>query len=157
MNNYPEFKNFNYSNSFIDNIFENDIDNMNMFNKNYQLNKQENNNLYDPYNGLIRGNLFKELYVPYKNKEPYDIKPMNEQAKMLTDIDALCFSLVDLNLYLDINPDDREMINLFNQYRMKYSKLLSEYEGRFGPITLNSNSLNSYPWAWNDMPWPWDN
>ena len=155
MNNYPEFKNYNYADSFINNIFDNDMEAMKMYNKKDMF--FNNNELYDSYNGLIRGNLFKNLYVPYKREEPYEIKPMNEQAKMLTDLDGLCFSLVDLNLYLDVNPTDKEMIDLFNQYRMKYNKLLSEYEGRFGPITLNSNSLNSYPWAWNDMPWPWDN
>ena len=156
MNNYPDFKNFNYANSFINNLIDSDIDKMNMYNKSFDMNKNDDN-LFDPYNGLIRGNLFKNLYVPYKRQEPYEIKPMNEQAKLLTDIDALCFSMIDLNLYLDINSNNKEMIDLFNQYRMKYLKLLSEYEERFGPITLNSNSLASFPWNWDDMPWPWDN
>ena len=156
MNNYPDFKNFNYANSFINNLIDNDIDKMNMYNKSFEMNKNDDN-LFDPYNGLIRGNLFKDLYVPYKRQEPYEIKPMNEQAKLLTDIDALCFSMIDLNLYLDINSNNKEMIDLFNQYRMKYLKLLCEYEERFGPITLNSNSLASFPWNWIDMPWPWDN
>ena len=35
--------------------------------------------------------------------------------------------------------------------------LTKEYESKYGPITLDSDSLNSYPWSWNDMPWPWDN
>ena len=156
MNNYPDFKNFNYANSFINNLIDNDIDKMNMYNKSFEMNKNDDN-LFDPYNGLIRGNLFKDLYVPYKRQEPYEIKPMNEQAKLLTDIDALCFSMIDLNLYLDINSNNKEMIDLFNQYRMKYLKLLSEYEERFGPITLNSNSLASFPWNWDDMTWQWDN
>jgi hypothetical protein len=69
-------------------------------NKNY--NDLNSNELYNAYNGFIRGNLFKKLYDPYKENEPYEIKPMNEQAKILTDIDALCFSMIDLNLYLDI-------------------------------------------------------
>ena len=147
MNYYPEFKNFKYSN-------------MNMNNKQIMPNNTTNisqNNLYDPYNGLIRGNLFKNLYDPYKSKEPYEIKPMNEQAKMLTNIDALNFAMIDLNLYLDVFPNDREKINLYNQYSNQKENLLKEYESKYGPITLNSDSLNTYPWAWNNMPWPWDN
>lgn len=149
MNNYPGFINYNYDNLFMDNFFKDDLSDSNWYKK--------ENQLYDPYNGLIRGNLFKNLYAPYKNKEPYEIKPVNEQARMLTNIDTLCFSMIDLNLYLDVYPDDKEKLNLFNQYRSKYLSFLDDYESKYGPITLNSNSLMSYPWSWDDMPWPWDN
>ena len=171
MNNYPEFKNYNYTNMYnkmnnsYNNSYDDMCDNMNtnmndMYIKASQNNmkKDDNsNNLYDPYNGFIRGNLFKDLYDPYKLKEPYEIKPMNEQADLLTYIDALGFSMIDLNLYLDIYPNDKKAINLFNQYRKEKESLVHQYESKFGPITLNSDSLNSYPWAWDDMPWPWDN
>ena len=146
MNYYPEFMNFDYNN-------------LNIYNQNKSIknNFHNQNELYDPYNGLIRGNLFKNLYDPYKDKEPYEIKPMNDQARMLTNIDALGFAMIDLNLYLDVFPNDREKINLYNQYRKEKEGLLKEYESKYGPITPNSDSLNSYPWAWNKMPWPWDN
>ena len=155
MNNYPDFKNFDYTNSFMNNFMN--FNDMDMYNNQNNKSLSSNNNLYNPYNGLIRGNLFKDLYVPYKGSEPYEIKPMNEQAKMLTDIDALGFALVDLNLYLDINPDDRNALDLFNRYRREKETKLKEYESKYGPITLISDSLNSYPWSWDDMPWPWDN
>lgn len=163
MNNYPNFKNFNnYTNSNI-------MPNMNMynnqntsFNKQYKDQKKSNmtntqNSLFDPYNGFIRGNLFKNLYDPYKSGEPYEIKPMNQQAELLTYVDALSFAMIDLGLFLDVNPNNQEAIKLFNQYREEKEKLTKEYESKYGPITLDSDSLNSYPWAWNDMPWPWDN
>ena len=156
MNNYPDFINFDYTKSY-----PNEFD-MNMYNKdkinNYNSYKEDKSNkLYDSYNGLIRGNLFKNLYVPYESKEPYEIRPMNEQAKMLTNIDALKFAMIDLNLYLDINPDDKELINLFNKYRKEHEDLMKQYENMYGPITLNSDSLNTYPWSWINMPWPWEN
>ena len=87
---------------------------MNQLNQN-NFYKNDNNNLFDPYNAFIRGNLFKNLYDTYKNNEPYEIRPINEQASLLTKINSLCFTLKDLNLYLDIYPDSREMINLYNQ------------------------------------------
>ncbi len=161
MNNYPNFKNFNnYTNP--------SINTMNMYNMqdttyksqyimpDYNTNDKDNS-LYDAYNGFIRGNMFKNLYDPYKIKVPYDVKPMNEQAELLTSIDALGFAMIDLDLYLDIYPNDNTMLNTFNQYREQKENLIKEYENKYGPITLNSASLKSYPWAWDDMPWPWDN
>ena len=160
MNNYPNFKNYNYtdlyntiSNSFNNQYNEiiNDISGFNFKNNN------STNTLYDPYSGFIRGNMFKNLYDPYKQGEPYEIKPMNDQAKLLTDIDSLSFAMIDLNLFLDVNPENKDAIKLFNNYREKKEKLTKEYEKKYGPITIDSDSLNSFPWAWNDMPWPWDN
>ena len=132
-----------------------DYNNLNIYNQNKTMKNQ--NELYDPYNGLIRGNLFKELYDPYISEEPYEIKPMNDQAKMLTKLDSLGFAMVDLNLYLDVYPNDKEKINLYNQYRREKENLLKEYENKYGPITTISDSLNTFPWAWNNMPWPWEN
>ena len=153
MNYYPEFKNYDY------NMGMNMYPKTNMYNKQNTFNNTSynDNNLYDPYNGLIRGNLFKNLYDPYKSKEPYEIKPMNEQARMLTDIDALGFAMVDLNLYLDVFPNDREKINLYNQYKKEKESILKDYESKYGPITTDSDNLNKSPWAWNNMPRPWDN
>ena len=151
MNNYVDFNGYNFMNA--DSYLNS---NMNMYNNSFNNYQKDYNNLYTTYDGLIKGNLFKNLYTPYKNNEPYDIKPMNEQASMLTDIDSLCFALVDLNLYLDVYPDDKNIINLFNQYRKEKDSIIKDYEKRYGPLTLDSESLKSYPWAWNNMPWPWD-
>ena len=156
MNYYPEFKNYNYSNMDMNMYPKTNMYNKQNISNNTNYNNQDSK-LYDPYNGLIRGNLFKNLYDPYISKEPYEIKPMNEQARMLTDIDALGFAMIDLNLYLDVFPNDRDKINLYNQYRKEKESILKEYESKYGPITPDSDSLNSYPWAWDNMPWPWDN
>lgn len=149
MNNY--LNDYNYMNTYNQNLSNN-------FQKQF-LNYNEgsiNNSLYEPYQGFIRGNMFQKLFDPYKLKEPYEIKPMNEQAEMLTYIDSLCFACTDLNLYLDVNPNDRNKIDLFNKYSLQKKELLEEYQRKFGPLLLNSDSLNTYPWAWNDRPWPWE-
>ena len=136
-------------NNFLYN-YMNQVNQPNFYNK-------DDNNLFDPYNAFIRGNLFKNLYDPYKNNEPYEIRPKNEQAQFLTKIDSLCFTLKDLNLYLDVYPDNKNLISLYNKYMNEEEKLIKEYENMYGPITLNSDSLNNYPWSWNDTPWPWEN
>jgi hypothetical protein len=133
----------------------------NYANNNYNqpmYNQEPNNiNLFDPYNGFIRGNMFPNLYNGYKMASPYEIKPMNEQAELLTGVDALGFAAHDLNLYLDVYPEDRRMIELFNQYRTEKNKAIGQYEQKFGPLSPNSNALVSAPWAWDRQPWPWEN
>lgn len=122
-----------------------------LYNQNIQ-NKQ----IYDPYNGFIRGNMFPELYNSYKLNKPLEITPMNEQAELLTYVDALTFAMIDLNLYLDVYPNDREALELFNQYRMQADEYTKKYENKYGPLELTSNSLNTFPWVWDNAPWPWE-
>lgn len=133
--NYQTYNNFDYS-EFVEN------------NMRKSSNIGTNNSLYSPYEGFIRGNMFKNLYDPYLSAEPYEIRPMNEQAETLTEIDSLCFALIDLGLYLDVYPNDRDIINLYNNYLSRKTELTNNYEKKYGPLTLNSSALNTYPWAW---------
>lgn len=139
--------------------YYNDYYNYENNNYNQPLYKEDYNkkNIYDPYNGFIRGNLFPDLYNTYKISNPYNIEPMNDQAKLLTEIDSLCFALIDLNLYLDVNKNDKDIIKLYNQYLNKKNSLIDMYQKKYGPITLDSESLNNYPWSWINSPWPWEN
>lgn len=113
------------------------------------------NKLYDVYNGFIRGNMFPELYNKYKLSRPYDIKPMNDQAELLTKVDAYCFAAHDANLYLDTHPFDRDMISFFKELSDDLNKTIKEYESKYGPLFVDSSE--TYPWAWNESPWPWEN
>ena len=81
---------------------------------------------------------------------------MNEQADLLTYIDALGFATIDLNLYLDNFPDDKKALELFNQYRTLKEQYMDEYERKYGPLTLNSVSLKTFPWMWKNGPGPWE-
>ena len=111
MNNYSNFKNYtNYTNMMPNvNLYNKQVTSFNNQYKDYN-NMNSNNSLYDPYNGLIRGNLFKNLYDPYKSGEPYEIKPMNAQAQQLTNIDALSFAMIDLGLFLEVYPNNQVAI-----------------------------------------------
>lgn len=127
----------------------------NYTNNNYNQPLYENTTkLYDSYQGFIRGNMFVDLYNDYKIK-PIELKPLNDQAKLLTSIDSLEFAMKDINLYLDIYPEDKNMIGLYNQYKNNYNTLQREYEEKYGPLDLNSDVLNNYPFCWIDNPWPW--
>jgi spore coat protein JB len=157
MYNYDEIQNYyNYLNNSKSNI-RNDYYNYQNNNYNQPMYTEDANasKLYDPYQGFIRGNMFPNLYNGYKIN-PMEITPANEQADLLTYLDALCFATVDINLYLDIYPDDKDMIALFNQYRKELNKIKEEYQLKYGPILTDSNSNEKYPFAWINSPWPWE-
>lgn len=160
MNNYSDYRNYYMMNQNPD---MNHNMQMNSSGNNFNFNKcdydQQNTNpdkLYDPYQGFIRGNMFPDLYNTYKVKKPYEVEPMNDQAKLLTYVDALQFASHDLNLFLDTHPKNTEMIHLFNHYREEAEKAVQEYERKYGPLYVTSDSLNTTPWAWNELPWPWE-
>lgn len=114
------------------------------------------NNIMDPYQGFIRGNMFSDLYNTYKFDKPVDIYPKNEQAELLTTIDALCFAMNDINLYLDIHPNDSKAIELFNFYKVSKEEYVKNYERKYGPLTLEGAGLNNQKWDWIESPWPWE-
>ena len=112
------------------------------------------NNLYDVYNGFIRGNMFPDLFNQYKISKPFDVRPMNEQAELLTKVDAYSFAAHDVALYLDTHPNDQDMIRLYDSLNEDVKKVTNEYENKFGPLL--KNGATGYPWAWNESPWPWE-
>lgn len=162
MNNYQNYQNYYaLNNQNMNNTWNmptnNAFNNMNFNKCTYDQKDVRPNELYDPYAGFIRGNMFPDLYNQYKVSKPYEIEPMNEQAQLLTNIDAISFAAHDLNLYLDTHPENQDIIELYNHYRMQSEEAIKEYEKRFGPLNVNSTSLNTCPWAWNKLPWPWEN
>lgn len=110
------------------------------------------NKLVPPIEAFNRGNLFDNLYWPYKYVS--NLKPKNERDELLQKIQAYGFAAHELNLYLDLYPDDAQAIGLYNQYSEISNNFLNEYEKKYGPITLNSEE--KYPWMWINSPWPWE-
>jgi hypothetical protein len=111
-----------------------------------------NNTLVSVKEGFNRGNMFDNLFMPYKYIA--DIKPSDRRNKLMMDIQMFCFAAHELNLYLDLYPDDIQAIGLYNQYKEEANRLTYEYEKEFGKIELNINE--SYTWDWVKSPWPWE-
>ncbi len=114
-----------------------------------------NQNLANPLQGYIQGNLFNNLYTPYKNYRPMRLVPNNEQAELLLNANQLLFASHELRLYLDVHPDDTNMINLFNQYRAGANEAVKVYEQKYGPITWDALS-NTNMFSWEATAWPWE-
>lgn len=117
---------------------------------------QNINQTTDPRVGFIRGNLFTNQYDPYKNYLPVEPIPQNEQQSLLYQIMQYKFALKDLNLYLDTNPQDRNMLNLYNKYLTIEQQMCNKYEEIYGPLTTNYLNQKNQTWIWNNNPWPWE-
>ncbi len=123
----------------------------------YSFRKNMNNqNLYNTREGIIRGNMFSNLYSEYKNYKPQKLNPRNEQEKMLYQLDSISFAAHELNLYLDMHPEDQSMVTLFNDYRRKLDELPKNYESIYGPLTVNSNEMENKTFSWVNTTWPWE-
>lgn len=110
--------------------------------------------LFPPQEGFMRGNLFQNLYHPYKNYQPTRLVARTNQEKLLQDLQAICFSMHDLNLYLDVHPNDQSMATLFQDYRKKADELIQEYERQYGPLTVNTDMNENFS-SWISS-WPWE-
>ncbi len=110
---------------------------------------------WEPTEGFLRGNMFKDEYVPYKNLTFFKLNPQTEKEKMLYKVMALSFAVNDFNLYLDLHPGDKELFGLFKNYLNEYEKLCKDFEQIYGPLEITGTKGNKYNWI--DSPWPWDN
>lgn len=143
MNNNSQFNNYGFPDmNTISNMFLNQ-------------NNSTNQNLADAYEGFLRGNLFNNLYEQYQNYRPARLVPNNEQAELLLNVNQLNFATHELNLYLDVYPDDVNMIRLFNQYQEIASEAVKKYESKYGPLTVNSLSDPNI-FSWEAYSWPWE-
>lgn len=112
--------------------------------------------LFTPAQGLDYGNMFSNLYQPYKNYKPANVSANNERESLIRELARMDFAAHELNLYLDLHPEDTTMITLFNDYREKYNQLVKQYDEKFGPLLISSNTLNQTPFLWERDIWPWE-
>ncbi len=131
---------------------------LNDFNNIMNNSVQNNCGLQNLEEGFSKGNMFPKLFDPYKNWMGNRIVPTSEKESMLNKIQMLDFAMKDINLYLDVHPNDNCMINKFNEYLKQKNDLLKDYEAKYGPITLTipSVSLEGAPWAWTEVKSPWE-
>lgn len=125
------------------------------FNNTFYSNNMTSNQLATINLALDRGNLFNNLYDPYKNYKYNNLTATNKREELLLNVLRYDFVLTELNLYLDIYPKDRNMINLYNQYLEEKKRACFEYTKNFGPLTLDDQSNNN-SWSWLQSPWPWE-
>lgn len=111
-------------------------------------------NLYSPTEGYMKGNLFSNIYSEYKNYTPQTLRPKTEQERELYELSTVAFAAHELNLYLDIHPDDTSLLQLFKDYEEKCKTLTEQYERKYGPLSVSGvTSSKEFNWVNN---WPWE-
>lgn len=106
---------------------------------------------YPAKRGIVRGTLYPGLDLPFLdmvNEGELGDRPMQE-------LQALNFAIVELGLYLDTHPEDRESLALFQKYVALYRDGIARYEAENGPLTQRCAGRNG-EYDWLHDPWPWE-
>lgn len=113
--------------------------------------QQVNAQRYNQVDALANGTLFPGLNLPFQLKtEP---STLSEGAAM--ELQALCFVITELGLYLDTHKDDAEAFKLFQQYAKLAEEGKQRYEAAYGPLTLIDTAKQDQ-FNWLNSPWPWE-
>lgn len=77
-----------------------------------------------------------------------------EQRDLLLELMEVQFTNLELALFLNTHPNDKEALRLHNDSSERLMHLMHLYERNYGP--LKNTSKSRYPWAYINEPWPWD-
>lgn len=137
------------------NIFQ---DNQNCFQP-YFMNRapqqDKNPKLFDPQEAFMLGNLFKNLYMTYNGFSNYCLQPHNRRQQALLEVQMYGFVAHEINLYLDIYPNNQRMVELYTEYAQKAKEATQVFEKEFGPLSVQ-DTPNQTPFEWVQGPWPWE-
>lgn len=80
----------------------------------------------------------------------------SDQERMLREIGMIDFVVIEMTLYLDTHPNDRNAIEYFNHYIRLKNQALRDYAAKYGPLTLSTADSYSKEWKWATKPMPWE-
>lgn len=75
---------------------------------------------------------------------------------LLDKLTKLEFYAVDLQLYIDTHPSDKQAIKDYNETVRKISEAGAEYEKNYGPLFGFVSLIDDSESNWIDEPWPWE-
>lgn len=79
-----------------------------------------------------------------------------QQMRMLIEVQEMQFVALELNLYLDTHPCDKDAINDFNCAVEMLAKYKQAYEKEYGPLlNFGIGGYTDEAWQWVNSPWPW--
>jgi spore coat protein JB len=83
-------------------------------------------------------------------------RSLMEPSNALRKMQEVQFALVELQLYLDVNPGDQRAVHQYNCLSKELIALKAEYETKCGPLMQYGFSSSPSRWVWNATPWPWE-
>lgn len=109
-------------------------------------------NIYSEKEGFLKGNMFVNEYVPFKNYRVAMLEGKNDKEQLLLTIYQYDFAINDLSLYLDVHPEDMQIYESFKRYTEEQRKCIDIYEKKYGPLELDESDYSTY--MWENGPWP---
>ena len=106
---------------------------------------------YEARKALIRGTLYPGLDLPLLGMVNEKLKP----DTLLSQLQTVNFAVQELALYLDTHRDDREALELYQQYQQMYHNCNKQYAEDIGPMNHRSPASGKQ-YRWLDDPWPWE-
>ena len=87
----------------------------------------------------------------------YQCDQLNQmnRLQLMHFIDIVSFQVVDIHLFLDTHPTDKEALEHFKYYTELCKKAKKLYSEKFAPLTIDTASPDCY-WDWVKEPWPWE-
>ena len=76
--------------------------------------------------------------------------------ELMNHIQKLQFYAVELNLYLDNFPNNKEAREDYENISKKLDKLINQYEYEYGTIRNFGSAYVEDPSSWVNQPWPWE-
>ena len=111
--------------------------------------------MFSPDEAIQYGTAFKALAIPYKNYKTANVVATNEKERLMLDIQKYDLVCHDLGLYLDVFPNDGEIINIRDNYLKMLRESEEKYEKKYSPFNKCSDKLDKVPFSWSTSPFPW--
>ena len=108
---------------------------------------------YQLEEALSKGTLFKSLYMPYKYENNISFNYPNKEERILGIIRQITFGIVELNLYLDVNPFDKAAIDLLKTLCNEKHRMLDFYKENYGSLEGCQEYKNEFCYATKSFPW----
>ncbi len=131
-------------------LFDNDLTVVSVLNYNGE--EKTKMKLLPSEEAFTMGSSFENEYSQYKNYKPFMPKTTSLKNSLLYKIMELEFYINDLNLYLDLHPEDKVVFDKFKEKVKELTYLEKEYTSKYGPIVLNENTSEENKWI-KDYPW----
>jgi spore coat protein JB len=80
---------------------------------------------------------------------------MDERQKLMEQIMAYDFCMIDLGLFLDTHPSCENALMDFRTCYQESNKVRKMYEEKYGPLCFR-HLPSPHCWQWIDSPWPWE-
>lgn len=106
--------------------------------------------VFSEENALKHGTLYPNLDLPFHLK----VNPGEIAGTPLNQLRALEFVVLELGLYLDTHPFDREAFSLFRKYAEMEKTAKEAYVSQNSPL-LSCDAARDNTYTWVNGPWPW--